>query len=112
MFVDSKESLVTKKLRLNSHQKSDAIYSNKAASIALIVKPTATIDQRNPRANDDSDEDYERTKPVSNQVFVRHLRRIFVCLFHSSLDQISSDGDSTISHDNRHHTGFIEKIDD
>ena len=62
----------TKKPHLNNKKKSDlptdTIYTKKATSFAFIVKPSATI---NGLTNYDSDEEFERTKQISNQVLVR-----------------------------------------
>jgi hypothetical protein len=69
----------TKKPHLNSMNNSnnksdlqtDTIYTKKATSFALIVKPSTTIEQRNGLTNYDSDEEFERTKQISNKVLVR-----------------------------------------
>jgi hypothetical protein len=81
LFLGLNENTSTKKTHLNSMNNSnkksdtqtDTIYTKKAPSIALIVKPTTTkiIDQRNLVNNYDSDEEFERTKQTSNTVLVR-----------------------------------------
>jgi hypothetical protein len=64
----------------NSKQKSDlpteTIYTKKATSVALIVKPLTKIDHRNL-----SDEEFERKKQISNKVLVR--KSIFSIFIHT-----------------------------
>jgi hypothetical protein len=83
-ILGSHEMVSTKKAQFNSmnnsKQKSDlpteTIYTKKATSVALIVKPLTKIDHRNL-----SDEEFERKKQISNKVLVR--KSIFSIFIHT-----------------------------
>jgi hypothetical protein len=80
-ILGSNEIVATKKAPFNSmnnsKQKSDlpteTIYTKKATSVALIVKPSTKMDHRNL-----SEDELERKKQISNKVLVRKFILIFI----------------------------------
>lgn len=60
------------------NRQNDGLYTKKAKSIPLIVKPSTTIDDRYLHGTYDSDDEFEKVKQVSNKILVRHFPCIIV----------------------------------
>ncbi|CAF3561581.1 unnamed protein product [Rotaria sordida] len=74
-FNDTFQSTMDVNSPNHSNQKSDrqtdTIYTKKAKSFPLIVKSSTTMDERHAIATYDSDDEFERTKQVSNKILTK-----------------------------------------
>ncbi|CAF3341930.1 unnamed protein product [Rotaria sp. Silwood1] len=55
----------------NSDRQPDTMYTKKAKSIPLIVKSSTTMDEKHALTNYDSDDEFERTKQISNKTLTK-----------------------------------------